>query len=156
MSASADRNLLFGVLALQMDLITRDQLVEGMNAWLIAKDHSLGDVLVENGHLDVESKDAIDRLVGKRIDKHEGNVERTLASLGSLSSQLHDEIAALGDSDIHASLAHVAAASAEEATLTYAGRPTSDGRFSILHLHARGGSAKYSLPRTVNSIDRWL
>ena len=30
---SADRNLLFGILALQMDFITRDQLVEAMHAF---------------------------------------------------------------------------------------------------------------------------
>ena len=32
-SPSVDRNLLFGILALQMDFITRDQLVAAMNAW---------------------------------------------------------------------------------------------------------------------------
>ena len=33
----ADRNLLFGILALQMDFITRDQLVAAMHAWVLAK-----------------------------------------------------------------------------------------------------------------------
>ena len=32
---SADRNLLFGILALQMDFIGRDQLVEAMGAWVL-------------------------------------------------------------------------------------------------------------------------
>ena len=48
---STDRNLLFGILALQMDFISRDALVGAMNAWVIQKDKPLGEVLVERGEL---------------------------------------------------------------------------------------------------------
>ena len=34
---SSDRNLLFGILALQMDFVTRDALVAAMNAWVLDK-----------------------------------------------------------------------------------------------------------------------
>ena len=34
---STDRNLLFGILALQMDFISRDTLIEAMNAWVLDK-----------------------------------------------------------------------------------------------------------------------
>src|SRR5262249_35564205 len=33
--AAADRNLLFGILALQMDFIRRDALIAAMNAWVV-------------------------------------------------------------------------------------------------------------------------
>jgi hypothetical protein len=33
-AANADRNLLFGILALQMDFIRREQLIAGMQAWI--------------------------------------------------------------------------------------------------------------------------
>jgi hypothetical protein len=36
-AAAADRNLLFGILALQMDFISRDALIQGMNAWVLDK-----------------------------------------------------------------------------------------------------------------------
>src|SRR5262245_61708448 len=39
--SAADRNLLFGVLALQMDFIDRDALVAAMNAWVLRKDQPL-------------------------------------------------------------------------------------------------------------------
>src|SRR5262249_40041689 len=32
---SADRNLLFGILALQLDFVSRDALVAAMNAWVL-------------------------------------------------------------------------------------------------------------------------
>ena len=46
-SSASDRNLLFGILALQMDFITRDGLIDGMQAWTLAKTQSLGEVLVD-------------------------------------------------------------------------------------------------------------
>jgi hypothetical protein len=47
MPTAADRNLLFGILA----FISRDQLVEAMHAWMLAKQQPLGDILVERGAL---------------------------------------------------------------------------------------------------------
>ena len=40
--ATADRNLLFGIVALQMDFIDRDSLVAAMNAWVLEKTKPLG------------------------------------------------------------------------------------------------------------------
>ena len=42
---SADRNLLFGILALQMDFISRDQLIAGMQAWALDKSKPFGEIL---------------------------------------------------------------------------------------------------------------
>ena len=41
-SASSDRNLLFGILALQVNFISRDALIKGMNAWVLEKHRPLG------------------------------------------------------------------------------------------------------------------
>ena len=46
---AADRNLLFGILALQLDFITRDALVKAMNAWVLEKAQPLGHILQEHG-----------------------------------------------------------------------------------------------------------
>jgi hypothetical protein len=43
---SADRNLLFGMLALHNGLVTREQLINAMTAWLSRKETPLGDLLV--------------------------------------------------------------------------------------------------------------
>ena len=45
--APVDLNLLFGVLALQMDFIDRDALVGAMQAWVFAKDKTLGQILLD-------------------------------------------------------------------------------------------------------------
>src|SRR5262245_1143257 len=49
--AGADRNLLFGILALQMDFINRDQLIAAMNAWVLDKAQPLGQILCAQGAL---------------------------------------------------------------------------------------------------------
>jgi hypothetical protein len=46
---AADRILLFGILALQMDFISRDALIQGMNAWVLEKARPLGALLLEQG-----------------------------------------------------------------------------------------------------------
>jgi hypothetical protein len=46
---SADRNLLFGILALQMDFISRYALIAAMHAWVTDKAKPLGQILVEQG-----------------------------------------------------------------------------------------------------------
>src|SRR3989442_1419356 len=53
-AGNTDRNLLFGILALQMDFIGRDALVAGMNAWLLDKAKPLGRALCEQGALNSE------------------------------------------------------------------------------------------------------
>ena len=63
---AADRNLLFGVLALQMDFIGRDDLIRGMNAWAIDKARPLGRILLEQGSLDPDAHALLDALVRKR------------------------------------------------------------------------------------------
>jgi hypothetical protein len=50
-----DRNLLFGILALQMDFISRDALVAAMHAWVLDKGKPLGRILEEQRALTPET-----------------------------------------------------------------------------------------------------
>ncbi|MBX7105837.1 MAG: hypothetical protein K1X57_17265, partial [Gemmataceae bacterium] len=64
---AADRNLLFGILAVQMDFITRDQLVAAMNAWVLDKGKPLGQVLVEQGALPAGKRQLLEPLVDQHV-----------------------------------------------------------------------------------------
>src|SRR5581483_8916228 len=61
-AAAADRNLLFGVLALQLDFISRDALVAAMNAWVLDKAKPLGQILLEQGALRPDALSLLDAL----------------------------------------------------------------------------------------------
>jgi serine/threonine-protein kinase len=132
----ADRNLLFGILALQMDFIQRDALIAAMNAWVLAKSKPLGQVLVEQQALKPDERDAIDVLVGKHLARHGGDPEKSLAAV-AVPTPLRQELCSLADGDLQASLGHVT--SELPSTLAYVPGPDGAVRYQILRPHARGG-----------------
>jgi tetratricopeptide (TPR) repeat protein/tRNA A-37 threonylcarbamoyl transferase component Bud32 len=144
--AAADRNLLFGVLALQMDFIGRDALIAAMNTWVLDKARPLGQILVEGAALRAGDRDLLEAMVRRHLELHGDDAERSLASLSAVGS-VQKELAQIADADLHASLALVSAAAAAEQATTV-GRPTSAGlRFRILRPHARGGLGEVFVAR---------
>jgi hypothetical protein len=81
----ADRNLLFGMLALQMDFITRDELVGAMQEWVFEKTTALGDLLVRRGKLAPARRELLEAVVDEHLRTHGGNVRESLASVGRLA-----------------------------------------------------------------------
>src|SRR5262249_703814 len=79
----ADRNLLFGILALQMDLIGRDALSAAMNAWVLEKSKPLGQILLDQGVLVAADRDLLEMMVQRHLEKHGGDVERSLAAVAA-------------------------------------------------------------------------
>ena len=70
-AGDADRNLLFGILALQMDFVTRDQLVAAMHAWVLDKSKPLADILVAQKALGPARHMLLDALVVEHLKQHE-------------------------------------------------------------------------------------
>src|SRR5262249_23072341 len=75
----ADRNLLFGILALQMDFISRDALIAAMHAWVLDKGKPLGQILVEQRALRGDAHALLEALVQKHLELHGNDPERSLA-----------------------------------------------------------------------------
>jgi hypothetical protein len=98
---AADRNLLFGVLALQMDFVGRDQLIAAMNAWVLDKHKPLGQILVEQQALRPDQRDALEVLVNLHLECHQGDAEKSLAAL-AVPASLRQELHCLGDGDVQA------------------------------------------------------
>lgn len=141
---AADRNLLLGLLALQNNLIDRRQLVRAFDDWVVDKEQSLGNLLVRDGALKVEELNLVSALVARHLDRHDGQVEKSLAALSSLGS-VREELSQIGDPHLQASLGLVSAAHGHDSQCdphaTYAQEASSDtdARFRILRPHAKGG-----------------
>ena len=138
-----DRNLLFGILALQMDFISRDQMVAGMHAWVLDKAKPLGEVLVQLNHLAEDERALLDALVEKHLSKHDDDPQQSLAALSSLGP-IRQDLQHLVDADVQASLAVVGVARPDDdsmATRSFSvGESSSAGqRFRIVRPHAEGG-----------------
>jgi serine/threonine-protein kinase len=141
MAADTDRDLLFGMLALQNGLIDQGQLVAAFQAWTRDKAKSLADQFVARRDLDAEQRAGVEAMVALHVKKH-GNLEKSLAVIPAVRST-RESLAAIGDPDIEHLLTQLASGSEGDAdrTASYAvGTATSDGqRFRLLRPHARGG-----------------
>ena len=132
---TADRNLLFGVLALQMNFVSRDALVAAMNAWVLDKARPLGQDLLDQGQLTPGQFQALEALIAQHLEMHGNEPER---SLHSIVTSVHRLLVPIDDEDLQASLAHLAPQAGNEEKRNDANRDGA-GRYRILRPHARGG-----------------
>src|SRR5947209_7320502 len=87
---AADRNLLFGILALQMDFIRRDGLIAAMNAWVLDKAKPLGQILRDQGALRPDAHDLLAALVQKHLELHGNDARQSLEAVSSIGSVRED------------------------------------------------------------------
>src|SRR5262245_53222292 len=78
----ADHDLRYGVLAIEMELIGRDQLVEAMHAWVVAGARPLAEILRERGALTEEEHARIEALVEKQTQGQAETARWTLPTAG--------------------------------------------------------------------------
>ena len=140
-----DRELLFGVLAVQLKLVSPQQLMESAAAWATRQDKPLSEVLVVHGLLSLEKKKLIEELLELQVKEHAGNIQSTLQSFG-------------GDRAVYESFAGSILVEKDAIKLSYQGspdlgqKPVSEaldddtrltieqpGRYSIKGEHDRGG-----------------
>ena len=103
----ADRNLLFGINALQNDFITRDALIAGMAAWALVKHRPLGDILVEQGVLAPGDRALLDQLIDRHVARHGGDPAASLAAMSSIGSVADDLRRKVADPEFHESIANI-------------------------------------------------
>src|SRR5947209_15261740 len=98
--AAADLNLLFAVLAMQNELVARDDLLTAMNAWGMEKHRPLGDILVERGAVAPDDRALLDGLIARQLQRH-GSAEKSLAA-APVSWSLKEQIRSLCHPDLEA------------------------------------------------------
>ena len=152
MSRAADRNLLFGLLALQNNFIDRDALVDAFHRWVGDQATPLDRILLDRGALSPSRHLLLAGLVAEHLKIHGDDPARSLAALSSIDS-VRQDLSRIADPDLHASLAQVSAARCDAdpyRTLSQVslGESTSAGsRFRVLRPHARGGLGEDFLAR---------
>ncbi len=146
-AVAAERELLFGLLALQIGLIDQAKLVAAFQAWTLDKARGLAEHLVRSGALDADDRLAVEAVVARHLKKHGDDVETSLAAIPAGRSA-RDGLESIGEPAIEASLIHLGSASTRDdhdadagRTVSYSvGTATGDGlRFRILRPHAQGG-----------------
>jgi PAS domain S-box-containing protein len=139
-----DRNLLFGVLALQADLIDTAQFVEACTLWTTRKHTPLAELLIERGWLVPADKAHLDYLLERKLARNDGDAR---ASLAGAADDIKRSLAALGDPDIQQSLAGLPAPLDREVQATVDYAPVRGERYHLMRLHATGGIGRIWLAR---------
>jgi serine/threonine protein kinase len=139
----ADHNLLYVLLALQMDFVTRDSLLPAMQAWLTSKDRSLAEVLEELGTLTPGQRQILDRAASEHLNGLNDNGRSDSGSV-ELPPTVADVFQSPVSSDPAENLFDVhGPATPNPASATAAGRM----RYRVLRLLARGGLGMVSVAR---------
>lgn len=97
-----DRNLLFGVLAVQLEFIDAEQFSQACAGWAVAKHRTLGDQLVERGWLTAADKLVVEMAIEQKRKKYRGSIPATLAA--SADHTLREAMRRSGDAEVRRSL----------------------------------------------------
>jgi eukaryotic-like serine/threonine-protein kinase len=147
MTPSADRNLLFGLLALQTGMIEQSALVAAFHAWTRDMARSMAELLIEQGAIDADDRSALEILAAKHLKRHGDDIEKSLAVVPA-SRTVVTGLEAIGDADVDATIGHLSSPSqrtesdkgVEVSATMSMGAIAGDGqRFRVLRPHARGG-----------------
>ena len=142
-----DRNLLFGLLALQNGLIDQGALFAAFAAWMRDKGRPLAEHLIDLGHLDAPRCAAVEAIAGLHVEALGGGPAKSLAVL-AVGSSIRESLACASDPEVETTLGHIGSGQGStyndddpDRTGRYSvGSATSDGqRFRVLRPHARGG-----------------
>lgn len=149
MSRHSDRNLLLGVLALQMDFVSRDQLLSAMNTWLLQKQRPLSELLMEQGSLSPANEQLLRQLVDAHLAAHSDNARKSLAASIRMTD-LAEALRAMDDEELQQTVAGVSASPSAAAPVVGSASSV-DGRFVVVRPHAAGGLGEVSV-----AVDREL
>jgi serine/threonine protein kinase len=132
-----DRNLLFGVLALQADLIDADRFAEACSTWAAKKATPLADLLQERGWITAEERAHVEFLLERKLRKHDGDARASLAA--AIDNRIRGVIAGANDLEIRSSIAEPPRDDGPTLVATLAYEPDTRERYTLTRLHAQGG-----------------
>jgi serine/threonine-protein kinase len=143
MAGDTDRNLLFGVLALQAGLLDANQFAEACSAWAARKDRPLAGLLVERGLLTAGDRALVDSLLERTVHRHAGDARASL--LAVTRGEVRQALAGVTDSDVQKSVAALPPPDGVTPTVAY--EPGGRGRYTLTRLHAAGGIGRVWVAR---------
>jgi serine/threonine-protein kinase len=133
-----DRNLLFGVLALQADLLTPGRFAEACTLWANQKQTPLADLLAERGWLSDADRADIQKVLDRKLSKHGGDARAGLAEV--TTDHVRQSLAGVTDPDVRKTLAGPTPPPQGHVLLaTTAHLPEARARYTLSRLHATGG-----------------
>jgi PAS domain S-box-containing protein len=131
-----DQNLLFGLIAMQSDLIEMRHFVDACTLWGSRKDTPLAEILVEQGWLLPEDRQHVDYLLQRRLQRSGGDARKSLAGM---PENVKVALVEIGDKEVRESLGGVADHNRFTTSLQISSSTTPGDRLTRRSLHSTGG-----------------
>jgi serine/threonine-protein kinase len=144
-SVDTDRNLLFGVLALQTHRIENTQFVEICKAWASRKVIPLADLLLERGWITPVDRAEIEAKLEDTLRAHNGDAHASL--FAHADAEVRRVLAVLGDPGTVVSQAESTHLANEGQPAEFAAPAPAGTRYTRTRLHATGGLGQVWLAR---------
>ena len=145
-----ERNLLFGVVAFQNGAVDADRLAETCADWVSQQKKPLADLMVDRGLMTDEQRTEVEKAVSQELANHGGDPQATLAAtVDGRSIAAIGEIASAGGVGLlqpDKSGAQNQGGHVVLGTLS-PGEPEKNERYTLTHLHAKGGMGRVWLAR---------
>ncbi len=150
-SHATDRNLLAGMLALQMEFINQQQLISALHAWMLQKSQGIEAILRAQGAISGEVEDFLASIIKKYAEKSGDDLTKAIADLSNPSS-LEASLMSI-DPSLDRTLQSVRDQRRRNANTeaTFVHQSANDGsistvrRFRVIRPHAKGGLGQVSV-----------
>ena len=141
---ASERDLLFGLTALQTGLITEGAFVAACRSWKLDDTISLADHLASRGDLDDDDLRALETVVARGLTRRGSDAEGAIAALPGVAASTLEALASLGDPELTMTVGRLVstlAAPLDEGRESQPENRSSTGgrRFRPIRPHARGG-----------------
>ena len=139
-----EANLLVGALALDLDFIVQEHLIEALAIWVGRKRIPLGDRLLERGSISADDKSLIDEIARRKLERYGGDARTCLAATASKASR--EAIRRVNDQEVLEVLEDIERSRTEFVGVGDSGGPASRFR-RISVLNDEGGLGRIWLAR---------
>ncbi len=149
-AASADRDMLFGTLAMQLEFVTRDQLISATSEWALNRRQPLGEVFLSKGFINRAESQVIENVVQKHLERNQGDPRQSLDSIEAFRAlrSIFEDVGPIEPRETEQQQASDETPSIDR-YVTQAPSPAeslpAQTRYTILRPHQKGGLGKVSI-----------
>jgi eukaryotic-like serine/threonine-protein kinase len=145
----SDTNLLFGILAMKMNFIRPDDLLDAMGIWFLDRQKALGEILTERQAISPKDRDLLDSMVHESQARQGQRATPNGQDRPKARAEPHELIASVGASECELGQLTTEAGQSSDSELTvdWADRQQANGneRYLLIRPHAKGGIGKVSV-----------
>ena len=148
---NTDRNLLFGVLALQTDLIDSSQFADACATWAIRKSVALADILIERGWITTSDKADVEKLMERKLKRHGDDLQATLDAVADAG--VREVMLTMEDSELRRSIGRLSSVGGHILVDPLIRPSESHTRYTLTRLQGQGGLGRVWVARD-NDLNR--